>query len=137
MRLVGRKIVAILIRLTLKNRVMEILDNRSAADGDVRDARQQPVAPVMSVGEWMLTLLILALPLVNIIMLFVWAFESDESQLLQSVADLDRDRYRALCVFLLVDYGIVRSDPVADGRQARKTVCFRGLVGRGRGYERA
>lgn len=48
---------------------MEVLDNRSAADAAVRDSRQQPVAPVMSVGEWMLTLLILALPLVNIIML--------------------------------------------------------------------
>lgn len=46
---------------------MEVLDNRSAADAAVRDSRQQPVAPVMSVGEWML-------PLVNIIMLFVWAF---------------------------------------------------------------
>ena len=53
---------------------MEVLDNRSAADAAVRDSRQQPVAPVMSVGEWMLTLLILALPLVNIIMLFVCAF---------------------------------------------------------------
>ena len=52
---------------------MEVLDNRSAADAAVRGSRQQPVAPVMSVGEWMLTLLILALPLVNIIMLFVWA----------------------------------------------------------------
>ena len=50
---------------------MEVLDNRSAADAAVRDSRQQPVAPVMSVGEWMLTLLILALPLVNIIML-IW-----------------------------------------------------------------
>lgn len=50
---------------------MEVLDNRSAADAAVRGSRQQPVAPVMSVGEWMLTLLILALPLVNIIMLFV------------------------------------------------------------------
>ena len=46
---------------------MEVLDNRSAADAAVRDSRQQPVAPVMSGGEWMLTL-------VNIIMLFVWAF---------------------------------------------------------------
>ena len=50
---------------------MEVLDNRSAADAAVRGSRQQPVAPVMSVGEWMLTLLILALPLVNIIMMFV------------------------------------------------------------------
>lgn len=30
----------------------------------------------MTVGDWMVTLLILALPLVNIIMLLVWAFSS-------------------------------------------------------------
>ena len=30
----------------------------------------------MSYGEWMLTLLLLAIPCVNIIMLFVWAFSS-------------------------------------------------------------
>lgn len=43
---------------------------------------QQPVyqAPVndeiVSVGDWMLTMLILCVPCVNIIMLFVWAFSS-------------------------------------------------------------
>ena len=31
----------------------------------------------MSYGEWMLTLLLLAIPCVNIIMLFVWAFGKD------------------------------------------------------------
>jgi hypothetical protein len=30
----------------------------------------------LTVGDWMVTLLILALPLVNIIMLLVWAFSS-------------------------------------------------------------
>lgn len=33
---------------------------------------QQPV----SVGNWMLTILIMAIPLVNLIMLLVWAFSS-------------------------------------------------------------
>ncbi|MFH1120907.1 MAG: hypothetical protein V1775_13900 [Bacteroidota bacterium] len=32
--------------------------------------------PVISVGDWIITLLIQAIPLVNIIMLFVWAFGS-------------------------------------------------------------
>lgn len=32
------------------------------------------LAPVMSVGEWMITLIIMAIPLVGIIMYFVWAF---------------------------------------------------------------
>ena len=32
--------------------------------------------PKISVGEWMITLLVSAIPIVNIIMLFVWAFGS-------------------------------------------------------------
>ncbi|KIL42345.1 hypothetical protein SD70_01315 [Gordoniibacillus kamchatkensis] len=32
------------------------------------------MAPVISLKEWMITILLLAIPLVNIIMLFVWAF---------------------------------------------------------------
>ncbi len=34
-------------------------------------------APVISLGEWMVIMLILALPLVNIVMLFVWGFGND------------------------------------------------------------
>lgn len=33
--------------------------------------------PVMSVKDWLLTILICAIPLVGFIMLFVWAFGSD------------------------------------------------------------
>ncbi len=32
---------------------------------------------VMSVSDWLVTLLIMIIPLVNIIMLFVWAFSDD------------------------------------------------------------
>ncbi|WP_240647650.1 hypothetical protein [Paenibacillus nanensis] len=35
---------------------------------------QQQMAPVISVKEWMLTMLIMAIPVVNIIMMFVFAF---------------------------------------------------------------
>jgi Na+/H+-dicarboxylate symporter len=31
---------------------------------------------LMTVGDWMITLLVLSLPLVNIVMLLVWAFSS-------------------------------------------------------------
>lgn len=31
-------------------------------------------APVVRVGEWVLTIFLLAIPLVNIVMLFVWGF---------------------------------------------------------------
>lgn len=38
----------------------------------------QPPAPVMSIKSWLLTFLVLAIPCVNIIMLFVWAFSKTE-----------------------------------------------------------
>ena len=34
-------------------------------------------APIVSVKEWLLTNLILMIPLVNLIMMFVWAFSSN------------------------------------------------------------
>ncbi|MFC4776233.1 hypothetical protein ACFO9Q_05555 [Paenibacillus sp. GCM10023252] len=37
-------------------------------------AEQQQVSPIISIKEWMLILFILFIPLVNIIMMFVWAF---------------------------------------------------------------
>ncbi len=40
---------------------------------EINDSQGRPTAPV-SVGEWVLTLLIMVIPLVNLIMLFVWAF---------------------------------------------------------------
>ena len=36
--------------------------------------------PPMSVGEWLLTMLVLAIPCVNLIMLFVWGFGSSEKK---------------------------------------------------------
>lgn len=33
-------------------------------------------APVISLGDWIITFILLAIPLVNIIMLFVWGFSS-------------------------------------------------------------
>lgn len=37
-------------------------------------SKNQSLAGVVSLGEWMVTLLISAIPIVNIIMFFVWAF---------------------------------------------------------------
>jgi succinate dehydrogenase/fumarate reductase cytochrome b subunit len=34
----------------------------------------QPMAPVVTVKDWLITTLILLIPIVNIIMMFVWAF---------------------------------------------------------------
>lgn len=40
------------------------------------DSIQKSVAPQMSVGGWFLTFILLAVPFVNIILLFVWAMDS-------------------------------------------------------------
>lgn len=37
-------------------------------------SKNQGLAGVVTLGEWMVTLLISAIPIVNIIMFFVWAF---------------------------------------------------------------
>ena len=38
---------------------------------------QQASAPVMSVKDWLITYLIMIIPIVGFVMLFVWAFGSD------------------------------------------------------------
>lgn len=35
---------------------------------------------VVSVGDWMLTIFIMAIPFINIIMLFVWAFSGEPNK---------------------------------------------------------
>lgn len=39
--------------------------------------RSSGPAAVITVGEWLVTMLIAAIPLVNVVMLFVWAFGSN------------------------------------------------------------
>jgi len=43
-------------------------------EGQTEISKSSPLTEVVSVGEWMLTLLISAIPVVNLVMLFVWAF---------------------------------------------------------------
>ncbi len=37
----------------------------------------QNVAPVMSIGQWLVTFLLMAIPIVNIIMIIVWLTSKD------------------------------------------------------------
>ena len=39
----------------------------------------QNVAPVMSIGQWLVTFLLMAIPIVNIIMIIVWIASKDEN----------------------------------------------------------
>lgn len=40
---------------------------------------QQPIAPVMTLGNWIVTYLLLMIPLVNIILVIVWAVSKTEN----------------------------------------------------------
>lgn len=39
----------------------------------------QQSAPVMSVGQWLLTIIVMAIPIVNIVMLLVWGMGNNEN----------------------------------------------------------
>ncbi len=43
-----------------------------------RQNQQNVPAPTMTVGQWIGTLLLLMIPIVNIILLFIWAFGEDD-----------------------------------------------------------
>ena len=40
---------------------------------------QTNVAPVMSIGQWLVTFLLMAIPIVNIIMIIVWLASKNEN----------------------------------------------------------
>ncbi len=40
---------------------------------------QEPTAPVMSIGNWVVTMVLMIIPLVNIVLLIVWAASSGEN----------------------------------------------------------
>ncbi|MGA9341156.1 MAG: hypothetical protein WBV61_02335 [Rhodanobacteraceae bacterium] len=52
-------------------------------------------SPTISLGEWIITLIVLAIPLVNIIMLLVWGFSA-------STNPTKRNYCRAVLIFLVV-----------------------------------
>ncbi|WP_010495241.1 hypothetical protein [Paenibacillus elgii] len=46
---------------------------------NVNYANQSQSAPILTVKDWLITMLIMIIPLVNLIMLFVWAFGGGEN----------------------------------------------------------
>lgn len=45
----------------------------------VQDNNQVPLAQILTIGNWIVTFILLAIPLVNIIMLIIWAASSSEN----------------------------------------------------------
>lgn len=57
-------------------------DNQQYQQPYQQPVYQQPVGleEPISLGEWMITLLIMCIPCVNIVMMFVWAFSKNQKQ---------------------------------------------------------
>ena len=53
------------------------MENNQPQNPVYRERETPIIQTPVSVGEWMVTLLIMILPLINIIMLFVWAFSGN------------------------------------------------------------
>ena len=69
---------------TFKLNYMEIIEGQEPKTAE--QPKTQPVAPMiqpkekLTVGQWVLTLFLMMLPLVNIIMPFVWAFGGNKDE---------------------------------------------------------
>lgn len=50
------------------------MEETNATTTNYQTSYAPPVQPPVTVGDWVVTILITAIPLVGIIMLFVWAF---------------------------------------------------------------
>lgn len=58
------------------------------------------LAPVMTVGDWIITSLLLAIPIANIVLLFVWAFDSGTNPNKKNFC-------RAALIFAAIGFGLV------------------------------
>ena len=66
---------------------------------------QQQSTGDMSVGEWLITMLIMIIPIVNIVMLFVWGFGSPDKRRNYARASLI---WMAICIVLvIIFYGAI------------------------------
>jgi hypothetical protein len=54
-------------------------------------------SPVISLGEWIITLIVLAIPIVGLVMLFVWGFSSSTNPTKQNYC-------RAVLIFALIGF---------------------------------
>jgi Na+/phosphate symporter len=52
---------------------MQNIENQTESTPIPTTVYQQETTPVMSFGDWLVTMLIMAVPLLNVIMIFVWA----------------------------------------------------------------
>lgn len=73
----------------------------------MEEVYQDPRNQIMTVGDWMITILITAIPLVGLIMLFVWAFGDSENFNKANWAKATLIWYLIMFVFVIFIYAII------------------------------
>ena len=68
-----------------------------------QDSRSQ----IMTVGDWIITLLITAIPIVGLVMLFVWAFGDNQNQNKANWAKANLIWMLIMFVFVIIVYAII------------------------------
>lgn len=64
---------------------------------------QKPLAPIMTMGQWLVTMLLLLIPIVNIVLIIVWAVSKNENPNRSNWAKA----YLILIAIMLVLYGLI------------------------------
>ena len=68
-----------------------------------QDSRSQ----IMTVGDWIITILITAIPIVGLVMLFVWAFGDNQNQNKANWAKANLIWMLIMFVFVIIVYAII------------------------------
>jgi heme/copper-type cytochrome/quinol oxidase subunit 2 len=63
----------------MENELKNEVDYSRETINEPRAKQPAPIAEVISIKDWMVTILITAIPVVGIIMIFVWAFSKEEN----------------------------------------------------------
>lgn len=72
-------------------------------------------AQVMTVKDWVITLLIICIPLAGFVMLFVWAFGSNENPNKSNFAKAALIWTAVWCVFFFLFYGTIVAIFLSNG----------------------
>ena len=62
---------------------------------------------IVSVGDWIVTFIIMIIPLVNIIMLFVWAFGSGTPESKANWAKANLIMYLVAIILVVIFWGVI------------------------------
>ena len=79
----------------------------SEPSGQVNHTREPELAPVMSFGDWLVTLIVSSIPVANIIVLLIWAFSPQTNPNRRNFALAMISAIAAYCVIIAMYIGYI------------------------------